>query len=102
MRADDVVARLGGDEFAVLLGNCPHARAVGVAEDIRERIEAHTLWWKGDPLRVGASIGVVEIDVAFEDPAAVVAAADAACYAAKRAGKDAVRAHAGVALSRVK
>ena len=28
---------------------------------------------------VGASIGVVEIDVAFEDPAAVVAAADAAC-----------------------
>ena len=78
------------------------ARAVGVAEDIRERIEAHTLWWKGDPLRVGASIGVVEIDVAFEDPAAVVAAADAACYAAKRAGKDAVRAHAGVALSRVK
>ena len=102
MRADDVVARLGGDEFAILLANCPHVRAVGVAEDIRQRIEAHTLWWNGDPLRVGASIGVVEIDAAFDDPAAVVAAADAACYAAKRAGKNAVRAHAGVALSRVK
>ena len=101
MRADDVVARLGGDEFAILLVNCTHVRAVGVAEDIRHRIEAHALWWKGDPLRVGASIGVVEIDPAFEDPAAVVAAADAACYAAKRSGKNAVRAHA-VTLSRVK
>ena len=102
MRADDVVARLGGDEFAILLANCTHARAVGVAEEIRHRIEAHTLWWKGDPLCVGASIGVVAIDPAFQDPAAVVAAADAACYAAKRAGKNAVRAHPTVALSRVK
>jgi len=102
MRADDVVARLGGDEFAILLANCTHARAVGVAEEIRHRIEAHTLWWKGDPLCVGASIGVVAIDPAFQDPAAVVAAADAACYAAKRAGKNAVRARPTVALSRVK
>ena len=102
MRAEDVVARLGGDEFAILLVSCTHARAVGVAEDIRHRIESHTLWWKGDPLRVGASIGVVEIDPAFEDPAAVVAAADAACYAAKRSGKNAVRTHPAVSLSRVK
>ncbi len=102
MRADDVVARLGGDEFAIRLANSTHARAVGVAEEIRHRIEAHTLWWKGDPLCVGASIGVVAIDPAFQDPAAVVAAADAACYAAKRAGKNAVRAHPTVALSRVK
>jgi len=94
VRLDDLVARLGGDEFAILLDNCSQLRAMSIAEEIRNRIEAHARPWKGSMLRVGASIGTVNIDSTFFDPAAVVAAADAACYAAKRSGKNAVRSHA--------
>jgi PleD family two-component response regulator len=71
---------------------------MSIAEDIRNRIESHALPWKGALLRVGASIGIVDIDSTFVDPATVVAAADAACYAAKRSGKNAVRSHGTATL----
>ena len=41
--------------------------------------------------QVRTSIGVVHIDAAYKDVASVIASADAACYAAKRAGRNAVR-----------
>lgn len=91
IRADDVVARLGGDEFSVLLRRCTLESALDVAEGIRARVEAHTMQWDGMSFQVRASIGVVHIDAAFKDVASVIAAADAACYAAKRGGRNAVR-----------
>ncbi|WP_158080983.1 sensor domain-containing diguanylate cyclase, partial [Pelomonas sp. KK5] len=92
-REGDVVARLGGDEFALLLPGCDHACALNVAEQIRARVAALRLHWQDLTLQVGASIGVVEIDATLPDVASIVAAADAACYAAKRAGRNAVRSH---------
>jgi diguanylate cyclase (GGDEF)-like protein/PAS domain S-box-containing protein len=91
IRADDVVARLGGDEFGVLLRRCTLESALDVAEGIRARVEAHTMQWDGTTFQVRASIGVVHIDAACKDVATVIASADAACYAAKRAGRNAVR-----------
>ncbi len=91
IRADDVVARLGGDEFGVLLRRCTLESALDVAEGIRARIEAHTMQWEGSAFQVRASIGVVHIDSAYKDVASIIASADAACYAAKRAGRNAVR-----------
>ena len=91
IRADDVVARLGGDEFCVLLRRCTLESALDVAEGIRARVEAHTMQWDGATFQVRASIGVVHIDAAYKDVAQVIASADAACYAAKRAGRNAVR-----------
>jgi diguanylate cyclase (GGDEF)-like protein/PAS domain S-box-containing protein len=91
IRADDLVARLGGDEFGVLLRRCTLESALEVAEGIRARVEAHAMQWNGATFQVHASIGVVHIDAAYKDVAAVIAAADAACYAAKRAGRNAVR-----------
>ena len=91
IRADDIVARLGGDEFGVLLRRCTLESALDVAEGIRARVEAHTMQWDGTSYQVRTSIGVVHIDAAYKDVASVIASADAACYAAKRAGRNAVR-----------
>ena len=91
IRSIDLAARLGGDEFGVLLRACALPTALGVAEQIRERIDAHVLHWHGKVFSVGVSIGVVQIEESYSDVAGVIAAADAACYAAKHAGRNAVR-----------
>ncbi len=93
VRAGDTVARLGGDEFAVLLRSCDGETAEQVADQICARVQAYRLHWQGLSLQVGASIGVVQIDAGLADVAAVMSAADAACYEAKRAGRNAVRSH---------
>jgi diguanylate cyclase len=96
VRHADTVARMGGDEFAVLLTACNRDGAAGVAEKMRAAVEALRVNWAGAALSVGASIGVVELEASLPDTAAVLAAADAACYAAKHAGRNGVRMH-GVA-----
>ena len=90
VRDTDTVARLGGDEFAVLLIGCELDRARLIAEQIRARIEAHYRDWQGRRLRVGASIGVVQIPNEQRDIATLLAAADCACYEAKHGGKNRV------------
>ena len=93
VRLADTVARLGGDEFAVLLTCCGREGAASVAEKMRAAVEALRVPWAGAVLTVDACIGVVELEPALADAAAVMAAADAACYAAKREGRNAVRVH---------
>ncbi len=91
VRTTDMVGRMGGDEFAVLLAGCDRALALRIAEQIRQGIEDAHVMWMGQRLTVGASIGVVEVpDHAF-DTTALLAAADAACYEAKHAGRNTVR-----------
>ena len=91
IRSIDLASRLGGDEFAVLLHACNLPTALNVAEQIRSRVDAHSLVWQGEHYRVGVSIGVVQVDESYADVASVLAAADAACYAAKHAGRNRVR-----------
>jgi diguanylate cyclase (GGDEF)-like protein/PAS domain S-box-containing protein len=100
-RAQDSVARLGGDEFAILLRGCDRLAAERVADQICLRVQQYRLQWQGLSLSVGASIGVVEIEQALADVEAVMSAADAACYAAKRAGRNAVRTHRSTTLRSV-
>ena len=90
-RTEDAVARLGGDEFAVLLRGCPLGQALTIAEEIRKQVEINGVCETDPSLRVTASIGVVEIDLAHRSLAEVLEAADQACYAAKHAGRNAVR-----------
>ena len=98
VRHADTVARLGGDEFAVLLTSCDAAGAAGVAEKMRSAVEALVVPWAGARLSVGASIGVAELEPALLDVAAVLAAADSACYAAKHGGRNGVRVHGAAGL----
>jgi len=90
VRQNDMVARLGGDEFAVLLPFCPLNRALDIAEAIRREVEAYRLLWDGQTLGVGASIGVISSNGAYESTEALMRAADAACYVAKHGGRNRV------------
>lgn len=83
VRSVDAIARLGGDEFVVLLTNCRIGHARRVAEKVREAVLTHQILHDGEVLEVGASIGIASIDASTTSAAAVIAAADAACYKAK-------------------
>ncbi len=89
-RASDSVARLGGDEFAVILPRCSREEAAIAAEAIAEEIRRHHPSDGADPVTV--SIGVALFGDGREASVAeVVADADAALYAVKDDGRDAVR-----------
>jgi two-component system cell cycle response regulator len=95
MRPTDLAARYGGEEFVVLFGETAADAALALAESIRARIEALGLPNPGSA--AGASI-TVSIGVAtivpnqLDDLANFFVAADKAMYAAKEAGRNAVRA----------
>ena len=90
LRRADTVARLGGDEFAVLLPVCPVPRAQAIAEQLRGAVEDYRLEWEGRTHSVGASIGLVAVNGRHASAAEVLNAADAACYQAKRQGRNRV------------
>src|SRR5262249_26080741 len=93
-RATDLVARYGGEEFVVILPKTGPAGASAVAEALRlsvERLElAHNLatYWG----RVTISLGVATLVPGRHDSSdRLLAAADTALYAAKRAGRNCVK-----------
>ena len=91
-RATDVAARYGGEEFGLILPHTQGERAVRVAERIRLAVEDFVFLDGAHPLHVTVSAGVATVAPApAEGPAGLlVAAADRALYAAKKAGKNRV------------
>jgi diguanylate cyclase (GGDEF)-like protein/PAS domain S-box-containing protein len=92
LRKSDTLARIGGDEFAVLLAQCPVPQAHAIAEKLRTAVEDYALSWHGQIFRIGASIGLVCVNGTHASGGEVLRAADAACYAAKREGRNRVTA----------
>lgn len=90
VRGSDTLARLGGDEFGVLLYSCSLEKAQLIADGLRQMVEEFSLEWEGERLRVGASIGVIEITDELTDLTGVLRAADVACYIAKDCGRNRV------------
>jgi diguanylate cyclase (GGDEF)-like protein len=85
VRSEDVVARYGGDEFVVLLASTGRTAAVHVAERIREAIGRHRFMAGGQLLAIpGVSIGLASYPEDGEAPEALLHAADADLYQAKR------------------
>jgi two-component system cell cycle response regulator len=85
-KAFDLPARYGGDEFLVLLPGCSKRDVPAVAERLR-RAAGHQM----DPgVVVTMSAGAATMPDDVEDGASLITAADAALYAAKRAGRDRV------------
>jgi diguanylate cyclase (GGDEF)-like protein len=91
-RGVDEPARYGGEEFAVALPETDLAGAVEVAERIRSRIESERVpnIDGAVPLRVTASVGAASMPASASSVQELIAAADAALYEAKRAGKNRV------------
>ncbi|MBN9219296.1 MAG: PAS domain S-box protein [Mesorhizobium sp.] len=87
---DDIVARLGGDEFAVILKSASAAGAGIAARSIIDAIRGLNFSWEGRPYQIGASIGLAPIDKGCGEADEIIARADAACYAAKAAGRGCV------------
>ncbi|MFI5256395.1 MAG: diguanylate cyclase [Gemmatimonadales bacterium] len=96
-RAGDVVARTGGEEFAVLLSDTTAAGAFQFASRLCDAIRAHAFppaQQFDAPIRITTSIGVVSGAPAMDGDSAALftSRADMALYAAKRSGRDRVRA----------
>jgi diguanylate cyclase (GGDEF)-like protein len=89
-REIDEPARYGGEELAVVLPETDLEGAYNLAERVRASIEALEFDTADSPgtLSVTASLGVASVGPGAGDGRALVAAADAALYEAKRSGKN--------------
>ncbi len=89
LRAGDALGRLGGEEFAVILAGTDAPAAVAHADELRVLVAARAAE-RGTPYTI--SVGVAAAAHGRDDAHGLLAAADAALYVAKRAGRDTVRA----------
>jgi diguanylate cyclase (GGDEF)-like protein len=92
LRSGDFCARYGGEEFVIVLAETPLATALDVAERIRKGVAQSPLLNKP---QVQATVSIGAATMAHRQSISeLFAAADAAVYLAKNAGRDQVRAHA--------
>ena len=87
VRSDDTVARLGGDEFTVLIAGLISAEG---AERIAEKVVvtlSQPFRIRDRTVTIGASVGVALFPDHGGDGEKLLAAADAAMYVAKEAGR---------------
>ena len=91
VRDSHAVSRLGGDEFAILLTHSDPAHAELVGSKVLRAVAELSVTWNGTVYTVGASIGAASLRQGLANFADWVAAADRACYEAKRAGRGQMR-----------
>jgi diguanylate cyclase (GGDEF)-like protein len=93
-RVEDLVFRHGGEEFAAVLPNAGVRAAAQIAERIRALVEKYSFIWEQQSIPVTLSIGVANLSSSIKDSQALIDAADAALYEAKRSGRNRVAAAA--------
>jgi diguanylate cyclase (GGDEF)-like protein/PAS domain S-box-containing protein len=93
VRRIDMLGRVGGEEFAVCMPSVDLPEAKALASRLRAAVARTELSTPRGPMRVTMSVGVACF-VPGDDVSALAARADAAMYAAKRAGRNRVRARA--------
>lgn len=91
-RAQDFTARYGGEEFALLLPDTDCAQARVIAERLRQTVEDLGITHSGAPRGyLTLSVGVASLMPGDgQTPARLIEFADAALYAAKRQGRNAI------------
>ncbi len=94
IRTEDYFARYGGDEFCILLPSTSVEEAFGLAERLRLSYATRMRSVAGFTLDSTVSIGVADSSLCGMDFQDMIAAADAALYEAKQAGRNRVKAHA--------
>ncbi len=86
VRDSDTVGRVGGDEFGTLLVGCPLDKARQIADDLTRSVGEYRFVWKDKIFNIGVSVGLVEISRESGTLEELWAAADTACYVAKKQG----------------
>ena len=88
VRSHDVVVRWGGEEFVVLLPHTNPADATALAERIRAGVAFPEFRAEGQAVDLTCSVGVAGTATFPAGADELVALSDAACYEAKRAGRN--------------
>jgi diguanylate cyclase (GGDEF)-like protein len=90
IRTYDLLGRYGGEEFVILFTNLVASELHFPSERIRENMEHNVTNYEGQEIKITCSIGMARF---LEDDTleATLKKADAALYAAKRAGRNQVQ-----------
>ena len=89
-RSADLVFRYGGEEFAAVLSDADRGVALQIGERIRAQVEDNVFTWEGERIPLTLSIGVAVASGDESDSQALISAADAALYRAKKEGRNRV------------
>lgn len=89
-RQDDIIARYGGEEFVVALVETNEQGAALAAERIRRAVENHEFELGEQRVPITVSVGVAHFPGDASTKKDLIAHADQALYAAKRAGRNRV------------
>ncbi|HNB54363.1 MAG TPA: diguanylate cyclase [Anaerolineales bacterium] len=89
LRQDELIGRYGGDEFIILLPGSDCSRGQQIAKRLYRKIASHAVPTAKGPIPIALSLGIAELsqthDASLET---LLAYADQALYAAKRAGRN--------------
>jgi len=90
VRREEIVARYGGEEISILMPETNRSGAGKVAEEMRQRIEAHVFLFAGKKINITISAGVAEAIEADYDSKEFIKIADTRLYQAKKEGRNKV------------
>src|SRR5690606_37309417 len=90
-RSEDIFARYGGEEFALICRDVDSLRAARTAYRIMDTVRSRPFEVDGAKLDLTVSLDVADLGMLVEPTAeALIEAADAALYVAKRNGRNRV------------
>ncbi|MHC8357951.1 GGDEF domain-containing protein [Pseudomonas sp. LB3P81] len=90
VRDTDVAGRYGGEEFGVVLSDTDKTSAAVFAERLRKAVEGLEVLHNGQSIRFTISLGVADLSQPSTNYADLIAWADQALYASKKAGRNRV------------
>ena len=90
IRTYDLLGRYGGEEFVILFTNLDTTELHNPAERIRENMEHNITNYEGEEIKITCSIGLAKF-LEGDTLETTIKKADAALYAAKRAGRNRIK-----------
>lgn len=91
IRLENIACRYGGEEFSIILRNVEGNRALQIAERVRTSIEAETIVFRDQNIKITMSVGIATLlNANFETIEDFIQKADEHLYEAKHTGRNKV------------